>query len=165
MDRRTFNVRPDRRAKGVESMAVKTELDHIFEDKTLVIFGVSTTNAGKFGNRIFHFFQERGREIYAVNPKFSEDAGENRFRSLQELPVKPDIAVLVTPPEQSVKITESLAGSSVKKIWYQQGSSDRRVTETAETLGFEYIAEECVFMHQHPVSGIHGVHRWIKKLF
>ena len=92
-------------------------LDHFFNPKAVAIFGLSD-KPGNLGRNIIvncRRWGYRGR-IFGVNPKRSNCLGVEIFPSLAELPVVPDLAMVLTRADLLPKILLECARAGVRRV-------------------------------------------------
>ncbi len=83
--------------------------------KHVAVVGASPIE-GKVGNVLLKNILTNGFDgvVYAVNPKYSEVLGIPSYRSLSDLPVKPDLIVVAVPVDQTIKILEEASVIGIK---------------------------------------------------
>ena len=131
---------------------------------TLAVIGVSADQK-KFGNIVYRALVERGVTVYPVHRSLTEVEGVKCFQRIEDLKGKIEGVVTVVPPAETERMMESCAEAGVKAVWMQQGSESPAAIEAARQLGMRVVSGECILMYLEPVAAIHGVHRWVKKLF
>jgi len=74
-------------------------LDHIFSPQTIAVIGATETQ-NSVGRTIMENLQKGGfaGTIYPVNPKRDTILGLKAYPSIKDVPTKPDLAVIITPP-------------------------------------------------------------------
>ena len=65
--------------------------------KTVAIIGASTDRA-KFGNIAVRAFARQGWKVFPVNPKEPQVEGLAAFKSIAEVPERPDLVSVYLPP-------------------------------------------------------------------
>ncbi|MGC8574840.1 MAG: acetate--CoA ligase family protein [Thermoplasmata archaeon] len=89
-------------------------LDIIFNPKSICIIGASR-DKGKVGNVILqNMSREFKGKIYLIHPVAQEINGIRCFRTVQDLPESPDIAVISLPPEKTIEYLEELGKKGCK---------------------------------------------------
>ena len=117
------------------------------EKNTFAIVGASR-NKEKPSHKLLLLMKNAGIKVYAVNPNCNEIAGIKCYRSLLELPEKPDVVITFTKPEITEKIIEECAKLGIKRIWMQPGSESKIAIEKAKKLGLEIVANTCFIMQK-----------------
>jgi predicted CoA-binding protein len=119
------------------------------ENKLIAVVGVSE-NTEKFGYKIFTDLLSAGFKVGAVGLRGGIVAGNTVYKSLKELPNKPDIVLTVVPPEGTSKIVDDAIVLDIKEIWMQPGSVSKEASEKARQAGIKVTNRGC-FMVAHGV--------------
>jgi acetyltransferase len=92
-------------------------LKPFFEAASVAVVGASRTE-GKGGYNIIENLAELGYSgtIYPVNPRAREILGLPAYGRLEELPVTPELALVVVPPEQVMPCLESCVAMGIKAV-------------------------------------------------
>ena len=74
-------------------------LDPVFAPTSVAVIGASRRE-GSVGRVVLSNIVEGGfvGEVYPVNPKYDEVLGLRCYHRVAELPIVPDLAVIMTPP-------------------------------------------------------------------
>lgn len=147
----------------MEKTFTAQDIEQFISDKKFVYVGVSGDKK-KFGYMLFRDLLKNGYELYPVNPRLDEIEGQKCFTSIAEIPDDVKKAFLITPKTVTPEIIEQAYQKGIKYVWMQQGASDEAAVELAKSKGMSVIHDECLYMFAQP-TGIHGFHRWIKKVF
>ncbi len=110
----------------------------MYQDKTIAVFGVSADPA-KYGYKIFAVLLEKGFNVYGLNPKGGEVAGQTVFARLADIPAQVTVAVMVIPPAALVPAVEQCIKGHVKEIWFQPGAQSDEAYELASAAGIKAI--------------------------
>ncbi|MBN2478576.1 CoA-binding protein [Candidatus Micrarchaeota archaeon] len=114
----------------------------VSKDFVYAVVGVSSS-VSKYGSRIFRSLIDRGYTAYGVNPKSPTIHGRPTYKSLFSLPEKPDVVILVVPPEVSLKILEDVKKLGIKKVWFQPGSSSQGTDKYCRKYGISFVKDNC----------------------
>jgi predicted CoA-binding protein len=139
-------------------------IEEFLSQKSIAVVGASR-NKDKFGTVIYRDLKTRGYTVYAVNPKADMVEGDRCFAGLGALPVKPDAAIVILPPSETIAIIEEAARLGIKHIWLQQGANSVEGEARCRELGLNFVSGECIFMFAEPMESFHKVHRFFNKLF
>jgi len=113
---------------------VKTKV----EMKTIAIIGASTDRA-KFGNKAVRAFLQQGYEVFPVNPKEETVEGLTAFKSIRDVPVRPQkISVYLSPPVL-MKVLPDIAARGCEELWLNPGTESDEVITEAERLGLNVV--------------------------
>jgi hypothetical protein len=106
--------------------------------KTVAIIGASV-DRGKFGNQAVRAFLRQGFTVYPVNPKESQIEGLPVFKSIADVPERPDLVSVYLPPPVLLKILPAIAAKGCDELWLNPGTESAEVLAEAERLGLNVI--------------------------
>jgi acyl-CoA synthetase (NDP forming) len=93
-----------------------TQLDSIFYPRSVAIIGASNRE-GSFGRLFLEGFIRMGfPDIYPVHPREKELLNLPAYISVSEIPFEVDLAILLTPPGEALKIVRECTTKGVKGI-------------------------------------------------
>ena len=92
------------------------QLDYIFHPKSVAIIGASSRE-GSFGNLFLQGFIKMGfKDIYPVHPREKDLLGLKAYSSVKDIPYDVDLAILLIPPGEALRIVQECADKRVKGI-------------------------------------------------
>jgi uncharacterized protein len=106
--------------------------------KTIAIIGASSDRA-KYGNKAVRAFQKQGYTVYPVNLRETEIEGLPVFKSIGEVPVRPQMISVYLPPPVLLKILPDIAARGCDELWLNPGTESDEVLVEAEKLGLRVI--------------------------
>jgi len=106
--------------------------------KTIAIIGASADRS-KFGNKAVRAFMRQGYTVYPVNPKETEIEGLPAFKSITEVPVRPNLTSVYLPPPVLLKVLPDIAARGCDELWLNPGTESDEVLAAAEKLGLNMI--------------------------
>lgn len=106
--------------------------------KTIAIIGASNDRE-KFGNKAVRAFAAQGWEVFPVNPKESLIEGISAFRSVRDLPVRPQLVSVYLPPRVGLQVLPEIAAKGCDELWLNPGADSDEVVAEAERLGLQVI--------------------------
>lgn len=109
-----------------------------FKDKKIAIIGVSK-DYSKYGHKIFRELLREKYNVEGINPKGGFILGKIIYKSLEELPSKPDIVITVVPPDITEKIVEKCNKLGINFIWMQPGSESEKAITKAKEYGIDVV--------------------------
>ena len=115
------------------------------KEVTIAVVGLSE-NPGKPSHYVSQYMQRHGYRIYPVNPSIETVLGERSYKSLAELPVKPDVVNVFRVPAQIPAIVDEMLGLGLKSLWVQQGIVNREAAERAEQGGIRVVMDRCIMV-------------------
>jgi acyl-CoA synthetase (NDP forming) len=100
-----------------EESLVSGSLDLLFEPQNVAIVGASQT-PHKAGNDVIKniMANEFGGKLYLVNPKGGEILGHRVYPSIQDLPDRIDLAIIILPASATPQAIRDCAGKGAKAV-------------------------------------------------
>lgn len=105
---------------------------------TIAIIGASADRS-KFGNKAVRAFVQRGYTVYPVNPKETHIEGLPAFKSIADVPVRPNLISVYLPPPVLLKVLPDIAAKGCDEFWLNPGTESEEVIAAAEKLGLNII--------------------------
>lgn len=106
--------------------------------KTVAIIGASNDRM-KFGNKAVRAFQQQGYTVYPVNPNQAEVEGLPAFKSVREVPERPEKISVYLPPPAVLKLLPDIAARGCEELWLNPGTESEEVLAEAERLGLNVV--------------------------
>jgi len=106
--------------------------------KTVIILGASRDRS-KFGNKAVRAFRQQGYTVYPVNPKETEIEGLPCYRSVADVPVRPERISVYLPPPVLLGLLPAIAARGCDELWINPGSESPEVVDEAERLGLNVV--------------------------
>src|ERR1035437_4619681 len=98
------------------SSTTMADMQQVFYPKSVSIIGASNRE-GSFGRLFLDGFIRMGfKEIYPVHPREKELAGLKAYPSIKEVPVDIDLAILIIPQGESLRVVQECCDKGVKGI-------------------------------------------------
>jgi predicted CoA-binding protein len=113
-------------------------VDICLQMKTIAIIGASADRA-KFGNKAVRAFAQQGFTVYPVNPKEAEIEGIPAFKSISDVPVRPNLVSVYLPAPVLLKTLPAIAAKGCDELWLNPGTESDEVLIEAEKLGLNVI--------------------------
>src|SRR5689334_11047847 len=89
--------------------------------KSVAILGASADRT-KFGNKAVRAFLQQGFVVYPVNPKETKIEGLPCFRTISELPARPQMVSVYLPPPVLLKTLPDIAAKGCDELWLNPGT-------------------------------------------
>ena len=89
--------------------------------KTIAVVGLSA-DPDKPSHYVSAYMQRHGYKILPVNPSLTRGAGRDCYRSLTELPVKPDVVNVFRLPQAIPAIVDEMLALGLKNSGCSRGS-------------------------------------------
>lgn len=145
---------------------MKATIDNFVNTKKVAIIGASPDPA-KWCYQLSKEISGRGYEIYPVNPKHAEIEGRACYSSPRELPAGVENAIITVRASSVGAAVASIAGSGIKRVWFQKGagggSSTPAAIAAARKAGLEVVYGLCPMMFYG--EGFHKFHFKLRKFF
>src|SRR5271155_1761590 len=106
--------------------------------KSVVILGASA-DRNKFGNKSLRAYQQQGYAVYPVNPRETEIEGERVYKSVADVPMRPDIVTVYLPPEKLLPLLAGIAAKGCDELWLNPRAESDAVPAEAERLGLKVV--------------------------
>jgi predicted CoA-binding protein len=106
--------------------------------KGVAIIGASN-DRGKYGNKAVRAFLQQGYTVYPVNLTESEIEGLPAFRSIRDLPQRPEMVSVYLHPDVLLKVLPEIAAKGCDELWLNPGTESEEVIAEAERLGLNVI--------------------------
>ena len=106
--------------------------------KTIAIIGASN-DRHKFGNKAVRAFLQQGYAVYPVNPREETIEGLTAYKSIEEVPGRPEMVSVYLPPTVLLKILPEIAAKGCDELWLNPGTESDAVLEKCERLGLNAI--------------------------
>ena len=112
--------------------------------KTIAIIGASADRA-KFGNKAVRAFLQQGYTVYPLNPKETSIEGLPVFKSIADVPVRPNLVSVYLPPPALLNVLPDIAAKGCGELWLNPGTESDEVLVQAEKLKLNVI-QACSIM-------------------
>jgi predicted CoA-binding protein len=106
--------------------------------KTVAIIGASS-DRDKFGNKAVRAFREQGYQVFPVNPREPEVEGLPAYKSIADVPLRPQMVSVYVPPAVLVKLLPEIARKGCDELWLNPGTESDDVLAEADRLGLNTI--------------------------
>ena len=106
--------------------------------KTIAILGASGDRQ-KFGNKAVRAFRQQGYQVYPVNPKETAIEGLPVFKTITEVPVRPQLVSVYLPPPVLLKVLPDIAARGCDELWLNPGTESDEVLAETVRLGLNTI--------------------------
>ncbi|MCC7375219.1 MAG: CoA-binding protein [Verrucomicrobiales bacterium] len=106
--------------------------------KSIAILGASN-DPTKFGNKAVRGFVQKGWTVFPINPNAATIEGLPAYRSVKELPRRPNLVSAYLPAAIMVKVLPEVAQVGCDELWLNPGADDPEVVDLAERLRLNVI--------------------------
>ena len=122
----------------VRSLRTGAKTEYSGPMKTVAILGASN-DRNKFGNKAVRAFLQHGDRVWPVNPKETAVEGLPAFKTIAEVPGRPDLVSVYLPPPVLLKVLPDIATRDCGELWLNPGTDSAEVIAAAEGLGLNVI--------------------------
>lgn len=105
---------------------------------SVVILGASA-DRNKYGNKAVRAYAQQGYTVYPVNPKEAKIEGLTAYRSVLDVPARPDRVSVYLPPPVLLKVLPEIAQKGCDELWLNPGAESDAVLAEAGRLGLNVI--------------------------
>src|SRR5436190_2007035 len=106
--------------------------------KNVVILGASN-NRSKFGNKAVRAFAQQGYDVYPVNLRETDIEDIPAFKSITDVPVRPQLVSVYLPPPVLLKVLPDIAAKGCDELWLNPGTESDEVLAEAERLKLNVV--------------------------
>src|SRR5262249_3249274 len=112
--------------------------EEVFGMQTVAVIGASN-NRAKFGNKAVRAFRQQGYTVFPVNLDQMEIEGLPAYRSIRDLPVRPQMVSVYLPPPGWLGMLPDIAAKGCDELWLNPGTESDAVLAEAQRLGLNVI--------------------------
>jgi predicted CoA-binding protein len=114
-------------------------------DKANIFAVVGASNdEQKYGYKMYKLLKESGYKVYPVNPNRDTIQGDKAYPTLADLPEKPTVVSVITPPSISNKVLDQALKLGIDTIWFQPGAEDDQIKAKAKVNSGKIIHNMCL---------------------
>ncbi len=106
--------------------------------KTVAIIGASNYRR-KYGNKAVRAYLQQGYSVYPVNPNESQIESLPVFKSIQDVPVRPERTSVYIPPHVLLTLLPDIAARGCDELWLNPGTDSPEVVAEAERLRLNVV--------------------------
>jgi predicted CoA-binding protein len=99
----------------------------------------ASSDREKYGNKAVRAYLKQGYTVYPVNPRGGEIEGQPVFKSIAEVPTRPDQVSVYLPPAVVLEILPHIAARGCDELWLNPGADSEAVLAEAERLRLNVI--------------------------
>src|ERR1043165_821447 len=105
---------------------------------SVAIIGASRDRT-KWGNKSLRAFRQRGYTVYPVNPNEPEVEGIAAFKSIKDVPVRPEMISVYVRPPIVLKLLPDIAARGCDELWLNPGTESDEVLAEAGRRGLTIV--------------------------
>lgn len=119
--------------------------------KTLAVVEV-TRQANQMGFKVYTNLKKKGYTVWPINPNTHTIMSDRCYRSLADLPGKPDGVVVILDAGKGKTVAEECHKLGIKRLWLQPGADSPSLLKLCEELGLIAVSGECVMAASRPAE-------------
>ena len=119
-------------------VTMKEAASEFLANKRIAVTGVSRKPKDHGSNTVFKRLQDRGYEVFAINPNTDEVEGVHSYHDLKSIPGGVDAVVIGTRPEIADDTMRECAELGIKHVWMHRGPGAGSVSATATEYGRQH---------------------------
>lgn len=139
--------------------------DEFLKCRRIAVTGVSRHEQGHGANVVFKRLQERGYDVFAVNPAAPTVDGSPAYPDLRSIPGGVEAVVIGTRPDRDEATILECADLGIKRVWMHRsiggGSVSHDSAEHGRNLGMTVIEGGCPLMFEPVSDGAHKAMRFV----
>lgn len=132
-------------------MVTTAQIQHRISDfvnrRVWAVVGASQAQH-KFGYRVYRNLLDAGYVVFPVNPRGGELDGAPVYRSLADLPERPDVVDTVVPPQVTEQVVREMQTLGLIRVWMQPGSESKTAIAFCHEHGIEVVEGACAMVHK-----------------
>jgi uncharacterized protein len=152
----------------VRVMLDTTAINDFLAQKRIAVVGLSQRPTD-FATTIFKELRRRGYDAIPVSRSLETVDGQPCYASLTDVPRPIDGAIVMVGRAAALGVIEEAAVAGVPRVWLFKGLggkgalSDEAVA-ACRTHGMQVVEGACPMMFLDPVTGVHRMHRFTRRL-
>jgi predicted CoA-binding protein len=124
--------------------------------RSVAMVGASPTPARASNFVATYLLGSTDYDVYFVNPNADEILGRPVYRSLDALPVVPDLVDVFRRPEDLPEVLDATITVGASTFWLQFGLYDEALAERGEAAGLAVVMDRCLKVeHARFHGGLH----------
>jgi predicted CoA-binding protein len=104
--------------------------------KTVAVIGASNDRS-KFGNKAVRAFRQTGYRVFPVHPAQAEVEGLPCYKSIREVPERPNLVSVYLGPERLLAVLPDIAARGCDELWLNPGTVSDAVLQKAKELNLK----------------------------
>jgi predicted CoA-binding protein len=124
---------------------MQPRIARFLKGKKIALVG-ATNKTDKWGYKILKVLKSKGYTVFPVHPSVEAIDGDKVWKTLRDLPEKPDGVNIVVPPsatEDAVRLAKELG---IDLVWMQPGAESDDAIDFCDENGMECIHHKCILV-------------------
>jgi predicted CoA-binding protein len=114
---------------------MKQAASEFLAKRRIAVTGVSRTAKGHGSNVVYQRLQDRGYEVFAINPNADQVEGDRYYPDLKSVPGGVEAVVIGTRPAIAEDTMRECAELGVEHVWMHRGPGAGSVSAAATEFG------------------------------
>jgi uncharacterized protein len=133
----------------------------------IAVWGVEDAK-GDPGQMVVGKFRKQGTQVIAVNPRFSDDASQQRASSLTRIDPPAEAVLVYVDRPQTMEAVDDCIAAKIPLVWLHDalspGAAIPAAIDKLRSAGCSVIPGLCPMFYLRPVDPAHFCLRWILRL-
>ncbi len=142
-------------------------VQEFLSQQRIAIWGLEDSKTDP-GRMVANKFRKRGTQVVGVNPKFSDDASQQRFSSLTKIQPPPQAVLVYVDRPQTMEAVEDCIAAKIPLVWLHDalsaGAAIPEAIEKLQSAGCRVIPGLCPMFYLPPVDPAHFCLKWILRM-
>jgi predicted CoA-binding protein len=135
--------------------------------KRIAIWGMEDAK-GDPGQMVLGKLRKQGMQVIAVNPRFSDDASQQRASSLTRIDPPAEAVLVYVDRQQTMEAVDDCIAARIPLVWLHDalspGAAIPAAIDKLRSAGCSVIPGLCPMFYLRPVDPAHFCLRWILRL-
>ncbi len=127
------------------SDVMRARIERFLKAKRIALVG-ATDKKDKWGYKILKALEKKGYEVLPVHPALDKIEGRPVFRSLRDIPARPDAVSIVVPPSATEQAVRAAREIGVTQVWMQPGAESDEAIDFSDGNGLECVHHRCILV-------------------
>jgi len=153
---RSRTVRLPKEPSTTDIISDDALLSILTKSRVIALVGASS-DPDRPSHQVLEYLLKEGYTVFPVNPREEKILDQPVFKSLDDLPRRPDIVDVFRRPEHVPEIARRAASIGAEVLWLQEGVISREGMNIACSAGMEVVMDRCIRKeHRRLVAGHSG---------
>jgi uncharacterized protein len=128
------------------------DIKEIYNKKNIFAVVGASDNIEKYGYKVYKMLKSNGYKVYPVNPLRETVQGDKTYKTIADLPERPNVISVITPPNISIEILKQAEKLEIPSVWFQPGAEDANLVEYAKTSPLDVIYGKCILIEKEKLD-------------
>ena len=123
-------------------------MNNNFNKETLITLSGVSSDKEKYGHKIFRDLINSNYDVVGVNPKGGTILEQEIYSSLEEVPRKTQLLIVVVPPKIGIQVVREAKKLGIENVWLQPGAQSDEIVQYAKANNINLIYNRCFMTDQ-----------------